>query len=67
VWACVGHEFGTGPRHNTSAKFVYDMCPICVPISGCVSCTKKDPGSRFIMQVGAVRCFGVHLRVTFLF
>lgn len=59
----VGHEFGMCPVHRTRAKPVSDMCPTHVPISGHMSRTERDLGSCFLMQVGAVRCFDVQLRV----
>jgi hypothetical protein len=63
--ARIGHELGTCPVHTTRARFMFDTCTTCVPISGHVLCTEKDLGSFFLMQVAVVWCFGVQLRVIF--
>jgi hypothetical protein len=57
----VGHGFGTCPVHRTSPKSMSDTCLARVPFSGYVSCIGKVPSSRFLRQVGVVRCFGVQL------
>jgi hypothetical protein len=42
-----------------------DTCPQHVMKIGHRSCTKNDLGSCFLIQIAAMRCFGVQLRVIF--
>jgi hypothetical protein len=62
---CVGHMFVTCPVHRIRAKHVSDMYPQRVLKTGHVPYIEKDPSSCFLMQVAAVRCFDVQLRVIF--
>jgi hypothetical protein len=61
----IEHGFVTCTVHMTCPNSVLDTCLAHAPISAHVSCIGKVSGSRFFMQIGVVRCFGVQLMVIF--